>query len=159
LIAELRLAFGKWTVAIEARAGAVGAGKLAVDERGHAALATRRRQLVSGDHGVGGGTKERVLGLGEGEPDLRLRGGRRCWRRCDLRLRVCRRLRRDARRHGGAGAEEEIAARDRQRVVLRRLVGHVILPFLVGGKLSGFARTRKGRTIVSDKRPRWRGNR
>src|SRR5712692_9265174 len=65
LIAELGLALREWPIAIEPRAAAISARKLAVDESRDPALAAGGRKLVGGNDGVGGGGEEGMLGCDE----------------------------------------------------------------------------------------------
>src|SRR6478735_2639866 len=113
LIAEFRFALWKGPVAIEPRAGAVGACELAIDERRDPAFAPRGRKFVGGNDRIRGGDEESVLGRGEREQRFGLGRGRST-RRCLWGL--CRHRRR-RRKPGGDGgsrcSEEEMTTRYR----------------------------------------------
>ena len=76
LIAEFWLALREWPVAVEPRAGTVGAGELTIDEGRDPAFAPRGRKLVGGDDRIRGGDEESVLGRGKRKQRFGLGRGR-----------------------------------------------------------------------------------
>ncbi len=87
LVAVFGLGLAKRALPIELRAAAPRARELAVDERHHAALGPRRREVVGGDHGVGDRGEECRFARGQREQRVVARG---CCSRCGgfVRLRL-----------------------------------------------------------------------